>query len=195
MFCRINKIDLYGLFDLGITFERIMLGLSYFPHVFFVTRPVFLYQSHFVVIKVLLGASVLHKHILLILWLYKHISKQLQIPITELQSYESLLNHLCGSLKSDLDRVYAIFCWIVNQRLPVINDVKHIPNTESPESFLYRIVQRKGTFAELMCKMCRYCKWLVFFKIWTFHLHLVSTFHVKQKWRKNVEFWNILFLL
>ncbi|XP_048732516.2 hillarin-like isoform X3 [Ostrea edulis] len=78
------------------------------------------------------------------------------IPITELQSYESLLNHLCGSLKSDLDRVYAIFCWIVNQRLPVINDVKHIPNTESPESFLYRIVQRKGTFAELMCKMCRH---------------------------------------
>ncbi|XP_062612458.1 lim and transglutaminase domain protein ltd-1-like isoform X2 [Saccostrea cucullata] len=76
----------------------------------------------------------------------------LQVPEMECNSYESLLRYLCGNFESDFQRVYAIFCWIINRQLPINGDTR---SKDSPVQYLYLIMQGKGTSADLMSKMCR----------------------------------------
>ncbi|XP_062620597.1 hillarin-like [Saccostrea cucullata] len=71
----------------------------------------------------------------------------LQVPEMECNSYESLLRYLCGHFESDFQKVYAIFCWIINRQLSVIDEDR---NRDSP-----LMMQGKGTSTKLMSKMCR----------------------------------------
>ncbi|XP_062609909.1 lim and transglutaminase domain protein ltd-1-like, partial [Saccostrea cucullata] len=76
--------------------------------------------------------------------------------LEETSSFDSLLQYLCGNLESDIARVRAIYCWIVSKRLPIFYDVTDIPSPETPIGYLCLILQRKGSYAALFCKMCRY---------------------------------------
>jgi hypothetical protein len=64
---------------------------------------------------------------------------------------------------SDVARVRAIYCWVVNQRLPIIDDVNDIAAPETPFGYLYLIMHRKKSYADLFCKMCRY--WMMILKM------------------------------
>ncbi|XP_061174749.1 hillarin-like [Saccostrea echinata] len=78
----------------------------------------------------------------------------LQVPEMECKSYESLLQYLCGNFESDFQRVYAIFCWIINRKLSVNDNVRSL-SRDNPVQYLYLITQGEGTSAGLMSKMCR----------------------------------------
>ncbi|XP_061174080.1 uncharacterized protein LOC133183144 [Saccostrea echinata] len=74
----------------------------------------------------------------------------------ETGSFSSLLQYLCGNVESEIERIRAIYCWIVSRRLPIIDDVTDVPSSETPIGYLCLITQRRGSYAALFCKMCRY---------------------------------------
>ncbi|XP_052098847.1 lim and transglutaminase domain protein ltd-1-like [Mytilus californianus] len=79
----------------------------------------------------------------------------LEVSLNAANDYSTLLDYLLSNLESDLAKVRAIFCWIVQQKVPFLLCQKDIPSPDTPVGHLHAIRMRKGTYAQLFAIMCR----------------------------------------
>ncbi|CAC5401022.1 unnamed protein product [Mytilus coruscus] len=79
----------------------------------------------------------------------------LEVSLNAANDYSTLLDYLLSNLESDLAKVRAIFCWIVQQKVPLLLCQKDIPSPNTPVGHLHGIRMRKGTYAQLFAIMCR----------------------------------------
>ncbi|XP_076103164.1 hillarin-like [Mytilus galloprovincialis] len=78
-----------------------------------------------------------------------------EVSLNAANDYSTLLDYLLNNLESDLAKVRAIFCWIVQQKVPLLLCQKDIPSLDTPVGHLHAIRMRKGTYAQLFAIMCR----------------------------------------
>lgn len=80
----------------------------------------------------------------------------LQTPLDASEDYETLLEYLLKDFDQDLKKLISIFCWIVQQKIPLLLCKKDIPPPDTPVGYLHAIRMKRGTYANLFAELCRY---------------------------------------
>ncbi|XP_060062785.1 hillarin-like [Ylistrum balloti] len=71
------------------------------------------------------------------------------------ESYEALLKYLINESGSDLERIRALFYWLILQKVPMLLCQKDIPSPDTPVGYLHLVRERKGSYSEMFTTLSR----------------------------------------
>ncbi|XP_069137733.1 hillarin-like isoform X1 [Argopecten irradians] len=71
------------------------------------------------------------------------------------ESYEELLDYLIRESDSDLEKIRALFYWLILQKVPMLLCQKDIPSPDTPVGYLHLVRERKGSYSELFTTLSR----------------------------------------
>ena len=77
-----------------------------------------------------------------------------KVPAAALGEYSTLLKHLTADTRSDLEKVWSIYFWVVNQNF---NDSTHGKHTagDTPRGYMEWIHDEKGDVPSFFAILCR----------------------------------------